>query len=638
MTRRDRIETTRTLTQGRGSLALVAMMTAVLLLLSGRSGSARQDVRAPQIGRIDFMAVTKDGQPVADLRLEDVVLRIDGKIRPLRTLNFVRMSEGLNAAAMAAAAAGTPGAASGPSPAPANADIALPFVMNLTPPLALARSIILMVDDETMPIGEEQRLRATLTRFVRSLPDQDQVSLVTVPHGGVVVGLTTDREKLAKGIATLAPITPIEEPACRSKTMLGVLQTTMDRLIAQRGNDQPVVVAFLSASLTGISVGEQAQRATISGAGGVSAQAGACAIRPDDFVKIGQAQANARVTFYVIHPDYSPTPVLEGIESLRAQTGAPLLHLTSSGEPGLNRMARETSGYYLATFDTVPDELTGKPHNSAITLTRKDVVVRDRPFLIVGKDVPSPSAIVRPDAATGTITTAYDMVRSGRPFRELPMRGTAWSARNSKVPTAIDVIAAFEPIDPNTKVMQAAAALFDENGVAQAYWPADPAQAAMSTWPATIGLTVKPGTYRLRIGAIDDKGHTGLIDQPVVAELQKAGPLQLGGLSLGVSRPNGFVTRLLFTTEATAIAMFDLYGGQAGETQIQVVFEVARTTDGPAIMTVNAAASPTQEDGKFVVTGAISVGALQAGDYVVRAVVTVAGQGSGRVYRTLRKG
>jgi hypothetical protein len=68
------------------------------------------------------------------------------------------------------------------------------------------------------------------------------------------------------------------------------------------------------------------------------------------------------------------------------------------------------------------------------------------------------------------------------------------------------------------------------------------------------------------------------------------------------------------------------------------VFEVARTTDGPSMFNVNATASPTSEDGKFIVTGTIPVGALAAGDYVIRAIVTVEGQGSGRVIRTLRKG
>src|SRR5213079_508932 len=122
-----------------------------------------------------------------------------------------------------------------------------------------------------------------------------------------------------------------------------------------------------------------------------------------------------------------------------------------------------------------------------------------------------------------------------------------------------------------------------------------------------IGLAAKPGTYRLRIGAIDDKGRTGLVDIPLTAGLEKAGPLQLGGLSFGVSRAGGFTPRMLFTTEATAIAMMDLYGAIVPETQIGVVFEVARTTDGPSMFNVNATASASNEEGRYVVMGSIPV-------------------------------
>jgi hypothetical protein len=546
------------------------------------------------------------------------------------------MSEGLNPAALAvAAASGAPGATAGPS-APA-AEILPPFTTNLVPAVSLSRSIIIMVDDESMPIGEEQRLRATLTRFVRSLPATDQVSLVTVPRGRVEVPFTTDRERLAKSIGELQPFSPIDDPSCRSRTMLNALQTTMTRALAQRAPDQPLVVAFLSAALSGISTQEQAQRPTASGGGGVSAQAGACAIRSDDFVAVGNAQAAARAQFYVIHPDYSSSTAAKGgIEDLRSHTGAPLLHLTSSGEPGLTRMARETAGYYLATFDSEPDELVGKPHQSQVRTTRKDVEIRARPFLIVGKDTPVTAS--RPDAPLGAMTTSIDMVRSGRAFRDLELRGTSWPTRDSNVKTAVNVIAMFEPVDPTIKVMQASAALIDDNGTAWAYWPpAEMAKQPLTTWPTVIGLTVNPGKYRLRVAVIDDKGRTGLIEETIVAELKPAGPLQLGGLSLGVSRQSGFVPRVLFTTEASAIAMFDLYGGVSGETKIACVFEVARTTDGPSMFNVNATASPTGEDGKFVVTGTIPVGALKPGDYVIRAVVTVEGQGSGRVIRTLRK-
>jgi hypothetical protein len=261
------------------------------------------------------------------------------------------------------------------------------------------------------------------------------------------------------------------------------------------------------------------------------------------------------------------------------------------------------------------------------------VDVRARPYVIVGRATPSrTSSSIAPNV---TITTAFDMVRSGRQFRDLPLRATAFSSRNSGTSGAVDVIGLFEPIDASAKIMTAAAALFDENGNAQAYWQSD-AGKPLTTWPTAIGLTVKPGIYRLRVAAIDANGRTGLVDDKIVAEIQKAGPLEVGGLVLGLSRAGGFTPRLQFSTEASAIAYVELYGGTEN-TQVSVVFEVARTTDGPAILSVNGMAAATTQEGKFAVTGAIPVGALEPGDYAIRAVVTVPGQGSGRVLRTLRK-
>ena len=129
------------------------------------------------------MVVARDGQPVTDLKPEEVTLRIDGKIRPIKTLQFVRDVRPASAAraprrrrrvrrragvchAIAATAADAP------------------------------RSIVLVVDDESMPIGQEQKLRSALNNFVQDLPPTDQVALVTVPHGGLKVGFTADRDRL----------------------------------------------------------------------------------------------------------------------------------------------------------------------------------------------------------------------------------------------------------------------------------------------------------------------------------------------------------------------------------------------------------------------------------------------------------
>src|SRR4029453_17022050 len=118
--------------------AFVFSAPAILMLLPRflpGSTLLGQDVRTPQTVRVDFMALGKDGQPVTDLKLEDVTLRIDNKLRQLRTLQYVKMSDGLNAAAMATAAAtGGTTPTSGPAVPPAT-DLAPPFAMNLAPPV-----------------------------------------------------------------------------------------------------------------------------------------------------------------------------------------------------------------------------------------------------------------------------------------------------------------------------------------------------------------------------------------------------------------------------------------------------------------------------------------------------------------------
>jgi hypothetical protein len=290
-------------------------------------------------------------------------------------------------------------------------------------------------------------------------------------------------------------------------------------------------------------------------------------------------------------------------------------------------MARETAGYYIATFDTEPDELVGKPHPSSVKTTRQDVVVRDRPYLVVGRAGPMAHAV-----APTAVVTAEAMVRSGKDYRDLPLRATASSFRNAN--GTINVIAVWEPTDPTVKVMTAYAALIDDAGAAREIWPgqAEP----LSTWPTALGLTVKPGNYRLRIAAIDSNGRQGSVDYQMVAELPQAGPLQISGLLLGLQPGGKFSPRLQFSTEPEAIAYLELYGATEG-TRVAAYVEVANTTDGKAFLTLPGTFAATGEDGKYGVTAKIPLANLAAGDYVVRAIVGTATGPAKRVVRTLHK-
>ena len=84
------------------------------------------------------------------------------------------------------------------------------------------------------------------------------------------------------------------------------------------------------------------------------------------------------------------------------------------------------------------------------------------------------------------------------------------------------------------------------------------------------------------------------------------------------------------------MAHLEVYGGREGA-RVGVMFEIARTLNGPAIVTMPGAFAATNEADRFLVTAAIPIGALAPGDYVVRATVAAQDQAGGRVVRPIRK-
>jgi hypothetical protein len=113
------------------------------------------------------------------------------------------------------------------------------------------------------------------------------------------------------------------------------------------------------------------------------------------------------------------------------------------------------------------------------------------------------------------------------------------------------------------------------------------------------------------------------------------GSLSLGGLMLGVSRPEGVKPQLEFHAEPIAIASFDIYGGASG-LRVGAALEVARVADGQPIVSVPVALARADES-RVTATGSVPLGALPPGEYVVRGVVRLEDGTIGRVTRTLRK-
>ena len=135
---------------------------------------------------------------------------------------------------------------------------------------------------------------------------------------------------------------------------------------------------------------------------------------------------------------------------------------------------------------------------------------------------------------------------------------------------------------------------------------------------------------------MDAAGRGGSTDAEVSAETTAAGPLKLSSLVVGLSRNGTFVPRLQFGNEPVAIGFLEIYGGTAGQ-GIGAAVEIAKTLDGPPLVVTRLAIEASGNPGLFRATGAVPIGALPPGDYVVRALVALKDQPYGRVVRTIRK-
>lgn len=572
----------------RGVLVCLAALVAAAAAVDAQQFVLSSQDRARLVA-VDFAATTAEGEPVADLRADEVTLRIDGRVRTVQSLEYV-------------AARGF----GGHSPI-------VPYGSNVAE--QAGRSIILVVDFETIQAGREATLKEHVGHLVRSLNPDDRLALVTVPYGGVKVDLTTDHARVAQSIALLSgQFSASAEAGCSARNTLVALRGLLMDL---RGGQGPVAVVFFSNQMAGPQ-GVQTMQTGVS--------ISRCQLVREHFQQVGDAAASARAQFYVVQPELSPAAgALAGLEHLTGVTGGPLWHLSDLANGAMARVIRETGGYYLARFFPEPDETQGSIHRLDVSIGRPDVSVRVRPYM----------AIERPATKFSTTapTTTLAMMKEARAYRDLPLRVAGFTSREAGSDT-VRISVLFDSPDPSAALTDAMVGLFDESGrmVASRVLQA----AELQSQPVLTALSTRPGHYRLRVAAAESTGRGGTADFTLEAGLVSAGALRLSDLVLGLSRDGQFRPKLEFGRESTAMAHLEVYGGQEGA-RVGVVFEVAQSVSGPALAVMPGVFAATTEADRFMVSAAIPIGALPPGDYVVRATIAAENQAGGRVVRPIRK-
>ena len=564
---------------------------------------------------VDFTALDADGRPIPDLRQDEVTVKINGRSRVVRRLEYVPVARP-------------------PEPTGPRAPLPPPFGTNT--PESAGRAFVMVIDDESFRPGKESLMRTAVAEFTTGLSRQDRVALVTVPHGNTKTDLTTDHEKVNAALQTIVGHAPqqlnSQEEACRSRRTLEALDGLLKGIHNPEG---PTIVLFFSSSLLPPRRDAAATRAP-----------GPCEITPEHFRFVGESAGNANAQFYVVMPtEIMPDPAyevtnfnavagsanpLEGLEHLAGVTGGQRLTLVTNNARPLDRILAETSGYYLVGFEPEASDRNTEHHGLDIGISRPGVSKRARPVIAI--------APTRPDDPIPTLTPA-DMLREARVYRDLPLRATGFSARGL-TPDELRVLVMGEAVDPETVIVAASAGLFDGQGRLIAQWTGNSTE--LGRRGAMGALAAPPGTYRLRFAARDEAGRTGTADTEVQVGLASGTGIELSSVVLGLSRPTAagaaanFQPRLEFTTEPVAIAYVEVYGGQAGD-RVGAHVEIATSLDGPPLVALPLALEATPDSNRFQGIGAVPIGNLPPGDYLVRVSVGPERATPATVIRTLRK-
>ncbi len=562
----------------------VALSCAFVVFLSAPAS-------AQGTARLSFRAVTDSGQPVLDLKPADLALKIDGKARDIRTLDLVKIGAGA--------------AATRPMPTkPA-------FGSNTA--MDTGRDVIIVVDDESISPGKEPPVQEALRHLVTKLAPTDRIGVLSLRSAGVSLGATTDRTKVGAAIDGLKGEAQVNESSADFQCRTSQILESVKGLLA---NATDAKTTFLIVS-SGIAPLPPTQTRTSLGT-----SSGLCLLRPQHFSEVGQAAAGLPAAVYVVNVvdgrATASSDAQAGLESLAGVASATVIRLAGNGANVLDRVADETSAYYVAGFDADPADRKGNSHKVDLRATRDGVKIEAGTSVAIG-------------SAGGKTPSPKDMLRSADAFRDLPLRATGWAMRDPG--SKLKVITLFEPEDPGVKIASAMIALIDGNKIA-AQWTAQPAE--LEHTPVVAALLVAPGNYRLRVAATDASGRGGAVDYPLEARLTDAGPITLSALTLGVA-DNGFKPRVIFSpSDQGAVGYLELYGVPKGAA-VTGSIELAPSEDAPAIATTPATIQPTASDDMRVSVGGFSIGALPPGDYVMRMIVSVDGKVAGTAMRTMRK-
>ena len=313
-----------------------------------------------------------------------------------------------------------------------------------------------------------------------------------------------------------------------------------------------------------------------------------------------------------------------GPELLAGMTRGALYRVSTNAEFVFERMENELSAYYLIGVESLTSDKDGKRHSINVSVRRRGTAVRARQEFQGALDAPA--------RAEGVDDRLRRTLGSPVALTELPIRLTTYAYQDSDSSKVRLVVATeIERSGDVSPDMNVGIVLSDTDGktVASSLQRATLSAADGIRGPVLehlAALVVNPGTYTLKLAAIDASGRRGSIEHPVNAWQMTGVPFAVSDLmiaDLPAKPADGLrpaVEPRLLTGQLGAY--MELYSDQPdyfGNAQVRV--EVAKDLSGPALASALGQLNPAKDAKNSDVSALVPVGALPPGEYVASAIV-----------------
>jgi len=586
---------------------------------------------------IETTVLDREGAPVRDLGPGDFEVTIAGRPRKVLFADFrgrrTAESAPVNAAATGATGFGAEG-----------------------------RTVVFVVDRDSLSSGNEKALLDTASTLLDSLDPADAVGLVAIP--GAVVDLTRDHPRVRAALPLMTGTRPrplltrdryltwdealgyerrdarmIAEVVERECPMLsdGAQHCPDDLIIQARDMLQAgrAHVQNTTAALTGLAD----QLAPLRGSKHIILISGGLAFGQDllsHFNQFARKAAEAQVVLYAVHLDQPDSDagdrrvvssamggrhLTEGLGTLTSLTGGAFFMGVGRATGVFERITTEINNYYVLGLESEPSDADGPPRELKVKVSRPDMTVRAR------RDVASrPAALAAADPLVALLAQPTDV-------NELSLGVTAYATRGDEASTLRVLLAAELGRDgARLPADWGFAVLNDGNVVSTGRQRFEAGTSGPLVMTASAKLV--PGRYRLRVAARDADGRAGVADVPLAVGLRAAGPLQLSDLIVGIAEEGKLLPRARIVKGSALSALIEVMSGDPAQlAAARAVLEVLPAGSAEPVRRVLMAARTGSSDTILMNGAEVSTAEMPPGRYTASVVATLAGQPVGRVSR-----